>query len=79
MLSWPPVAGAASYRVVILDSGRRPYWAWQGDATSVRVGGAPKRVPRMATGPRVTKGGASGRSPRSTPRAGLWPSARRGR
>ena len=41
VLSWPPVAGAASYRVVILDGGRRPYWAWQGDATSVRVGGAP--------------------------------------
>jgi len=58
VLSWPAVAGAASYRVVVLDSGRRPYWAWQGEATSVRVGGAPKRVPRMTTGPRVTKGGA---------------------
>ena len=55
-LAWAPVAGAASYRVVLLDRSRRPSWAWQGDSTSVLVGGTSKPVPAGASGPRVAKG-----------------------
>jgi hypothetical protein len=55
-LSWSPVAGAAGYRVVLLDAGRRPYWSWQGTTSTVVVGGTEKPMPPAAGGPRVVKG-----------------------
>jgi hypothetical protein len=56
MLSWSPVAGAADYRLVLLDSTRRPYWSWQGTTSSVVVGATEKPMPPAANGPRVVKG-----------------------
>ncbi len=38
-LSWQPVDGAASYWLVLRDDDDRPYWAWTGSDTTVRVGG----------------------------------------
>jgi hypothetical protein len=55
-LAWAPVAGATSYRVVLLDPTRRASWAWQGESTSVVVGGTPKPLPDGAGGPRVARG-----------------------
>ncbi len=40
MLAWTPVEGAAAYRLVALTSDGTPYWAWLGEATEVRFGGA---------------------------------------
>ncbi len=42
LLSWTPVAGAASYRMAALTSDGSPYWAWIGEATDVRFGGLPE-------------------------------------
>ena len=42
MLAWTPVDGAVSYRLVALTSEGSPYWAWLGEATDVRFGGAPE-------------------------------------
>lgn len=55
VLQWESVAGAASYRVVITAPDGRGYWSWQGDATSVPVGGHPA-LPDGAPGPRVSSG-----------------------
>lgn len=42
VLAWEPVDGAASYRLVASASDGSPYWAWLGEATEVRFGGAPE-------------------------------------
>ena len=42
MLAWTPVDGAVSYRLAALTSDGSPYWAWLGEATEVRFGGAPE-------------------------------------
>mgnify|MGYP001824530035 CR=1 FL=1 len=39
MLSWQPTDGAASYWLTIRDADARPYWAWTGTETNVRIGG----------------------------------------
>ncbi len=41
LLAWAPVDGAAAYRVTVLTSDGSPYWAWLGENTEVRFGGAP--------------------------------------
>ncbi len=38
-LGWQATEGAASYWLVMRDGDGRPYWAWTGTDTSVRVGG----------------------------------------
>ena len=38
-LSWQSADGAVSYWLVLRDADGRPYWAWTGSETSVRVGG----------------------------------------
>jgi hypothetical protein len=42
VLAWTPVDGAVSYRLAALTSDGSPYWAWLGEATEVRFGGAPE-------------------------------------
>lgn len=39
MLAWEPVDGASAYWLVVKDADGVIYWAWTGEATSVRVGG----------------------------------------
>ena len=38
-LAWQQVQGASSYWLVVHDAEGRPYWAWTGSGTSVRIGG----------------------------------------
>lgn len=38
-LSWQPIEGAASYWLVLRDADDRPFWAWTGTGTTIRVGG----------------------------------------
>ena len=38
-LQWDPVAGAASYWLVLHDDSGEIYWAWTGAESQVRVGG----------------------------------------
>ncbi len=38
-LSWQPADGAESYWLTVRAADARPYWAWTGADTSVRVGG----------------------------------------
>lgn len=46
-LSWSPVDGAMSYWLVLRDADGRPYWAWTGNDTSVRVGGGDSSEPNQ--------------------------------
>lgn len=38
-LVWSPVEGATRYLVALKTEDGRAYWAWEGEASSVRVGG----------------------------------------
>lgn len=39
LLSWTPVDGAATYRVIVLSADGTPHWAWTGAETQINVGG----------------------------------------
>jgi hypothetical protein len=54
--SWETVAGAATYRLVVLDRDRGPIWAWEGAETSVNLGGLPDERPAGEPGPVVGPG-----------------------
>jgi hypothetical protein len=53
--AWAPVAGAVNYRLVVLGTAE-PVWAWEGGATSIRLGGLTADagpafpVPELVTG-----------------------------
>lgn len=53
-LTWPAVAEAAEYQVVVLDANGEPYWSWIGAGTSVPIGGAELGV--STPGPTVAPG-----------------------
>lgn len=52
---WSPVEGAAAYRLVVVGPDGGAVWAWEGDATSVALGGVPDR-PVGAEGPVLSPG-----------------------
>lgn len=54
VLSWEPVDGAAVYAVVVHDVDGAPYWGWELEDTSVRLG--LEERPDSAPGPRVAEG-----------------------
>lgn len=54
-LRWEPVPDAELYLVTVFDPSGAPYWAWQGETTSVHVGGEPQLRPEAA-GPSVIDG-----------------------
>jgi hypothetical protein len=56
VLRWKAVRGAVLYQVVVLDASGSPYWAWQGDATKVPMGGAAGAAPRGTPTATVGKG-----------------------
>lgn len=56
VLRWKPVAGAASYLLVVQDKKGRAYWSWQGTATEVPIGGGEKPSKPGSGGPRIAKG-----------------------
>ena len=53
--AWTAVDGATSYQVTLLAPDGTFYWGWDGDETSVPLGGFPRLVP-AATGPRLVSG-----------------------
>jgi hypothetical protein len=52
---WEPVQGASTYRLAIQDPQGTGVWAWQGEETSIVMGGDPGR-PENEAGPVVTEG-----------------------
>ncbi len=54
-LSWEPVDGARYYTVVVSTEDGQAYWAWEGEVTSVPLGGHP-RLEDHAAGPRLAPG-----------------------
>lgn len=54
-LSWEPVPETVRYLVTVYTPGGDPYWAWQGENTSIHVGGEPRLEPDAA-GPSVVDG-----------------------
>lgn len=52
--SWGPVAGAATYALVILSVADEPLWAWEGAGTVVILGGWPTAPTPAAPGPLLT-------------------------
>ncbi len=52
---WSEVDGAATYRLVVLGQ-RGPIWAWEGEETSVNLGGLSGDRPELMPGPVVEAG-----------------------
>jgi len=50
LFEWGAVAAAATYRLAVLDEGGDVVWAWEGEATSVPLGGVADR-PEGEPGP----------------------------
>lgn len=53
---WTAVDGAATYRLVVIDSASKPVWSWEGRETSVNLGGLPGERPADVSGPIITPG-----------------------
>lgn len=53
---WTPVAGASTYRLVVLDPDGGPIWAWEGAETTVNLGGLPGDRPVGEAGPVISAG-----------------------
>ena len=51
---WEPVDGAKTYRLVLVDAGSKPVWSWEGEATSVKLGGLSVERPADVSGPIIT-------------------------
>lgn len=52
LLSWEPVDGAARYSLLVFDDAGDAYWAWEGTATQVHLGGGvDDPLPDEAEGP----------------------------
>jgi len=54
-LSWKPFEGAGHYVLYLYTPEGEMYWSWQGNETSVPVGGRPQ-LPDDAAGPAVIEG-----------------------
>ena len=54
VLAWEPVDGAEVYAVVVHDVDGAPYWGWELEETSVRLGLEDR--PDTAPGPRAAEG-----------------------
>ena len=55
LLAWGPANSAAYYAVKLYAPDGSPYWAWQGTATQIHVGGEPV-LEDYAEGPFVVDG-----------------------
>jgi hypothetical protein len=55
LFRWQPVDGAATYNLVVMGP-ELPIWAWQGEATEVRLGAPPAERPVGMGGPVVVVG-----------------------
>lgn len=56
VFEWQPVEGAATYRLWVLNAESDPIWAWEGEETSVRLGGLDADRPEGHPGPVITPG-----------------------
>jgi hypothetical protein len=54
--TWEPLDGAARYTLVLYTAGREPYWAWEGAATSVYLGGSDTPPREDSAGPVLSAG-----------------------
>jgi hypothetical protein len=54
--AWEPVDGAARYTLVLYTAGGDPYWAWDGAATSVYLGGSDTEPREDSAGPVLSPG-----------------------
>jgi hypothetical protein len=53
--AWEPVEGAARYMLYVFHADGGAYWAWEGDATQVMLGGFDAPPSDSADGPRLTE------------------------
>lgn len=51
LLKWEPVSGAVRYGLVVYDADGGAYWSWQGEETSVYLGGTQDPPPEGSAGP----------------------------
>jgi hypothetical protein len=49
--AWQPVEGAARYVLVVYTAEREPYWAWEGSANTVYLGGGASAPAPDSAGP----------------------------
>ena len=56
LFAWEPLPAAATYQLVVYDADGRAYWAWEGSATSVYLGGGDTPPPENSSGPMLGEG-----------------------
>lgn len=54
--AWQPLDGAVRYTVVLYTADRKPYWAWDGTATSIYLGGSDTAPRDDSAGPVLSAG-----------------------
>jgi hypothetical protein len=54
--AWEPLDGAVRYTVVLYTADRKPYWAWDGTATSIYLGGSDTAPRDDSAGPVLSAG-----------------------
>jgi hypothetical protein len=56
MFEWESFVGAANYRLAVVGPSGLPIWGWEGDGTSVYLGGLPVERPPGMRGPVIVSG-----------------------
>lgn len=56
LLRWEAVSGANFYQLVVFDEAGKPYWAWEGKATQIYLGGTQEQPPADSSGPVIGSG-----------------------
>ena len=56
LLKWEAVTGASRYQLIVFDEAGEPYWAWEGTATQIYLGGTDTQPPADSSGPSIEAG-----------------------
>ncbi len=56
LLQWETVTGASRYQLFVFDETSEPYWAWEGTATQIYMGGTDSQPPADSSGPSIDVG-----------------------
>ncbi len=56
LLQWESVTDADAYQLVVFDEEGRPYWAWEGGAMQIYLGGTDVQPPENSSGPVIADG-----------------------
>jgi hypothetical protein len=56
LFQWEPVPDASYYQLAVFDEAGKPYWAWDGTAAQIYLGGTEEQPPADSSGPVIDQG-----------------------